>query len=168
MEPLPELVVLSPLCRALQTGILVFESLRDNKNVPFVAYEMAREESGVHVCDRRRPSSRLQAEFPMVDFSSLEQEEDVIFRSDQRETKQEVAERAYQFLTWLAKRPERHVGVVSHSSWLLTLFNAVFENNEDNDNSKLKTWFQTGEMRSVVLEFISSANPKPQEEQCST
>lgn len=151
LENQPELVVLSPNCRALQTGVLVFENLLSfDKKVPFISHEMAREETGVHICDKRRPKSRQAKEFPQVDFSLLETEEDVIFRPEQRDSKAEVGERIYKFMEWLSQRPEKHVGVASHSGWLLTVFNGVC----DSQDEKLKEWFQTGEMRSVKLEFI--------------
>jgi broad specificity phosphatase PhoE len=141
-----ELVAFSPNCRALQTGALVFESLKGK--VPFIAHEMIREENGVHLCDKRRATSRQIQEFPMIDFSLLESEEDVMFYADRRETKVEVATRVYKFLEWLESRPEKHVGVASHSAWLLTTFNANFECDD-----ALKRWFHTGEMRSANLEF---------------
>eukprot|EP00980_Cylindrotheca_fusiformis_P007109 scaffold1489_cov194-Cylindrotheca_fusiformis.AAC.19 len=147
MKDQPEMIVFSPNCRALQTGILVFQSLAGK--VPFIAHEMVREENGIHVCDKRRSKSRQQYEFPMIDFSLLQTEEDEMFYEDRRETKVEVARRVYTFLEWLESRPERHVGVASHSAWLLTAFNANFK-----CDSTLKEWFHTGEMRSAILEFI--------------
>ena len=51
----PELVAFSPNCRALQTGLLVFEHLKGK--VPFMAHEMVREKNGVHLCDKQRPKS---------------------------------------------------------------------------------------------------------------
>lgn len=149
LENQPSLVVFSPNCRALQTGVLAFEHLIDK--VPFVAHEMVREENGVHLCDKRRPVSRQKAEFPQIDFSLLDSEEDPLYRPDKRETKLEVADRVYKFMEWLACREEQHVAVSSHSGWLLTVFNAVVSAECD---PELKAWFQTGEMRSVKLEFI--------------
>jgi len=146
MENQPELVVSSPNCRALQTGTLVFEHLKDK--VPFIAHEMVREENGVRVCDKRRPKSRQIQEFPSVNFDLLETEEDVLFYEDKRESKAEVARRVYKFLEWLETREESHVGIASHSAWLLTAFNANFECDDC-----LKGWFQTGEMRSAIVEF---------------
>ena len=148
LESQPELVLFSPNCRALQTGLLVFEHLIGK--VPFLAHEMAREENGVHYCDKRRPKSRQEKEFPQIDFSLLETEEDEIFSETRRETKLQVGGRIYKFLEWLSKRPEQHVGVTSHSGWLLTVFNGVCECDES-----LKGWFHTGEMRSVKLAFVS-------------
>jgi broad specificity phosphatase PhoE len=143
----PELIVFSSNCRALQTGMIAFESLAGK--VPFLAHEMVREETGIHICDRRRPKSRQMAEFPKIDFSMLETEEDSLFHPEERENKTDVADRCYKFLEWLKERPEKHVGVASHSAWLLTIFNANFECDES-----LRGWFQTGEMRSAVLEFV--------------
>lgn len=148
-----ELVVLSPQCRALQTGVIVFQHLVGTA-VPFIAHEMIREENGVHVCDKRRPTSLQQQEFPMVDFSFLETEEDAIFRDDRRETKVELGDRIYRFFEWLSKRPEKHVAVASHSGWLFTIFNGFCECDES-----LKAWFQTGELRSVIIEFTEKSSP---------
>lgn len=144
----PELILFSPNCRALQTGAIVFEHLQGK--IPFIAHESIREENGVHLCDKRRPKSQQTAEFPMIDFSLLEAEEDQLFLADRRETKIEVATRIYQFLELLEKRTEKHVGVASHSAWLLTAFNANMVCDD-----KLKGWFHTGEMRSAKLEFLS-------------
>jgi len=150
----PELVIFSPHCRALQTGVIAFEHLLQNNNkaVPFLAHEMVREETGVHMCDQRRPASRQAHEFPFVDFSLLESEEDVIFTANVRESKIQVAERIYRFMEWLRARPETHVAVSSHSAWLFTLFRGVLECNDP----KLQRWFETGEMRSVALEFVDN------------
>lgn len=148
-----ELLVLSPNCRALQTGLLAFAHHIDR--IPWFAHEMAREETGVHACDQRRPTSQQRAEFPQIDFSLLKAEDDVIFNPQQRESKLQVAERIYSFLEWLGTRPESHVGVTSHSGWLLTMFNAVLD---CSDAESLKDWWHTGEMRSVKLVFDSSSS----------
>ena len=143
----PELVVVGPNCRALQTGAIVFEHLLGT--VPFLAHEMVREECGVHYCDKRRPKSRQEKEFPMIDFSLLETEEDAIFQEDSRESKLDVGERIYKFMEWLASRPEKHIAIASHSGWLLTVFNGVCECDDS-----LKSWWHTGELRSFKLEFV--------------
>jgi broad specificity phosphatase PhoE len=151
MDNQPELVLFSPNCRALQTGTIVFQDLIGK--TPFLAHEMVREENGIHICDKRRPVSHQKMEFPQVDFGLLESEEDPLFRDDKRETKMQVGERVYKFMEWLAKRKEKHVAVNSHSGWLLTVFNGICE-----CDPALKGWFQTGEMRSVKLEFISKTD----------
>lgn len=142
----PELVVLSSQCRALCTGLIAFEHLVGK--VPFIAHENVREQTGVHVCDMRRGKSQQILDFPHVDFSLIEHEEDQLFLNDRRETKIEVGERIHDFLTWLEARDETHVAITSHSGWLMTLFNGTVECDDT-----LKEWFQTGELRSVILEF---------------
>lgn len=145
----PEMVVVSSQCRAIQTGLLAFDHLV--RKVKFIAHEDVRECTGVHMCDKRRPKSLQEKEFPMVDFTQIQSEEDGLFTSmdDRRETKKEVGERIYKFLSWMYDRWETHIGVASHSGWLMAVFNGVVECDES-----LKSWFQTGEMRSVVLEFV--------------
>jgi len=144
----PQLVAFSPNCRALQTGLIACHHLIPHRDIPFLAHEMAREENGVHVCDKRRPTSQQAAEFPRIDFSLLQTEEDIMFKNDRRETKLEVGDRIYKFMEWLETRSEEHVVVASHSGWLLTVFNGVCTCKDD-----LKRWFHTGEMRSVKLKF---------------
>jgi broad specificity phosphatase PhoE len=145
----PQLIVLSPNCRALQTGLIAFAD--SIGLVPFIAHEMVREETGVHCCDQRRSRDMQAMEFPHVDFSLLTSNHDDIFQIHHRETKMEVASRIYEFLEWLAEREEEHIVVASHSSWLLTMFNGVAEIHPDDEH--LKEWFQTGEMRSCKMVF---------------
>ena len=147
MDVKPELILLSTNCRALQTGLLVFQELVDT-DIPFLAHELVREQTGIHICDKRRPKSSQAREFPRIDFSMVESDEDSLFRHDHRETNAEVGERIYKFMDWLSCRDEKVVGISSHSGWLLTLLNGICEC-EDN----LKSWFQTGEMRSVKVAF---------------
>ena len=159
-----EMVVFSPNCRALQTGTIVFQDYI-NKNIPFLAHEMVREETGVHLCDKRRSRERQKLEFPHIDFSLIDSDGDPIFRDTERESKQQVGERIYKFFEWLSKRAETHVAVSSHSGWLLTVFNGILEcqsQNCDHEDkpSPLKAWFQTGEMRTVKLEFIQGDQHK--------
>jgi broad specificity phosphatase PhoE len=162
----PQLVTSSPQTRALQTALLAFEPLlvegcvgdahdEGHCRVPFVAHEMLREETGVHVCDRRRPASRLVRDFGAhFDFGLLP-EQDGLFQETRRESKEEVGDRAYHFLEWLEARSERHVAVSSHSAWLLTLLNGVCDC--DDDPPGVTSWFQTGEMRSVVMHFARTS-----------
>ena len=154
----PQLIVVSPLCRALQTGLL---AMADSVGqVPFVAHEMVREQTGIHVCDKRRSRDLQALEFPHVDFTLITSNHDDLFKSDQRETHDQVAHRAYTFLEWLVDQPQDHVAIASHSAWLLTLMNAVVET----ESPELKTWFQTGEMRSCQFVFTKQAGRKTDEE----
>jgi broad specificity phosphatase PhoE len=138
--------------------------------IPFLAHELVREQHGIHVCDQRRSISQLAMEFPHVDFTLIPDDPDLLHRNDVRESKLKLGNRIYDFLLWLSTRPEQNIGIVSHSSWLLALFHAVLDcsstsdcgssSSSENDcessssSNPLQEWFQTGEMRSVKLEFI--------------
>ena len=67
----PEVVVVSPLTRTLQTASLIYEP----GSRPFVASELCREKVDVYICEGRRNVSELRKEFTHVDFSSVETDE---------------------------------------------------------------------------------------------
>ena len=108
--PSPQLVIVSPLKRAIQTATLAFDAVLPPKGPPFVAVESVRETMGAHRCDRRLCASTHAAAFPHVDFSLLhdassdaggapkegeEGMEDAVFNEwgDDRETQEAVVER---------------------------------------------------------------------------
>lgn len=145
----PELVVVSPLQRAIQTALLSFADHKDT--VPWMAHEGCREELGLLICNKRRPLSDIQQEHPHIDFSLMEHEEDVLFLHDARETIQAKCERAYEFLVeYIRNRPEKEIAVVGHSAWLFTTLNAVVDCGDDLD---LMSWFLTSEIRSMRISF---------------
>lgn len=84
-----------------------------------------------------------------VTFDYLEDEDDTLWSRDDRETKQEMALRAYHFMKWLGNREQSEIVVATHSSFLFTLFHKVLVT----DDEELLKWFNTGEIRSVVVEF---------------
>ena len=59
-----------------------------------------REEYGEHTCDLRRPRSAIAEEFPppTYGFEDGFTEEDVLWKADERETKEHVRSRARQVL----------------------------------------------------------------------
>jgi len=100
-------VIVSPQCRATQTGLIGFSHLLSaGGKKKFVAHEFVREESGVHVCDQRRSISNARVEFPQVDWDGIEHDKDPLFSEDRRETKKEVGERIYKFLLWMMELEE--------------------------------------------------------------
>eukprot|EP00470_Lotharella_oceanica_P003933 CAMPEP_0170173780 /NCGR_PEP_ID=MMETSP0040_2-20121228/7050_1 /TAXON_ID=641309 /ORGANISM="Lotharella oceanica, Strain CCMP622" /LENGTH=275 /DNA_ID=CAMNT_0010415125 /DNA_START=150 /DNA_END=977 /DNA_ORIENTATION=+ len=145
----PEIVYVSPLCRAIQTGLIGFKHLVEEKSsVTFVAVTGAREQSGLHMCDKRRDLSDIKSEFPQVKFDRIKDEKDTLFTSE-RESDEDLLERAYTFMVDLKKRPEDVIVVCSHSTWLLAVFQCVL----DIDSRDFKQWFRTGEMRATVVQW---------------
>ena len=142
----PELIVVSPLQRAIQTALLTFA---DHNAVPWMAHEACREELGLLVCNQRRPLSEIQQEYPHIDYSYMVSEEDSLFYPDRRETVVEKSERVYQFLVdYIRQRPEKEIAVVGHSAWLFNMCNAVMDCDES-----LTSWFLTSEIRSMRVTF---------------
>lgn len=116
-------VYVSPLDRTLQTYDRVFARLRD---IPVYVVELARETLGVVNCDRRKLLAPKQTAYPQLDFSRVASENDTWWQPDHRETADEIAKRAAEFLNELFdKASERCVLVVSHSGFSRGCFAAV-------------------------------------------
>ncbi|CAM9576038.1 unnamed protein product [Pylaiella littoralis] len=147
VEKEAELVVVSPLTRAIQTAVLTIDQV---EGVPWVALECTRERAGVHPCDKRRCVSELRKEYPAISFEALKDDEDVYYDSlgDGRETNEAVASRGRELLAWLKDRPETNIAVVSHSAFLMCLFNdAVLSPPET------AAWFENCELRTVLMDL---------------
>jgi len=149
LELQPELVLVSPMRRAIKTAINGFSHLiseEGTSKVPFIATINAREKSGRNMWDKRKPLSLMKEEFPLVDFSTLKAEEDPLWTVE-RESNEQVAARAHQLIEEIFERKERVIAVASHSGLLKQLFNNVL----DIDEEGWKEVFNTAEMRMVCL-----------------
>lgn len=156
-----ELVVVSPLSRATHTGLLAFqhlvpktrpsdESVASGPPVAFVCQPLCAEQQGVHICDKHRPIGELEVDFPFVDYSVALEHEGFPWEEGRRESDVEVATRGFAFMLWLRALEEREIAVATHSAWLFTLLNAVIDTA---NTPELSYWFQTGELRTVVVRF---------------
>ena len=147
----PELVIVSPMLRCIQTAKLSF---RDHvSTVPWVSHEGCREELGLLVGNKRRCIDDITADYPEIDFSEIEHNEDVLWEAygDRRETLLEKSERIYEFLTeYVRKREEKEITIVCHSAYLFTLLNGVMDIEDD----QLRSWFLTSEVRSLQMTFV--------------
>ena len=65
-----ELVISSPLTRALETARLAFAA-HLARGAPFVAVESCREQIGQNLCDKRQPASLTRPLFPEADMSAI-------------------------------------------------------------------------------------------------
>eukprot|EP00037_Helgoeca_nana_P001663 m.28453 g.28453 ORF g.28453 m.28453 type:complete len:296 (+) comp12019_c0_seq3:38-925(+) len=148
----PEVMVVSPMRRATQTGLLAFDQHVVAGRLSVVACELAHEISGKHTCDKRLPVATLKATFPMVDYDGIVSEDDPFWGDGmRRETWDELAARAADFTLWLRDRKEQHIVVAGHSALLAAVFNGVMTYSTDADSKNLRAWFQTGEMRTVEV-----------------
>ena len=147
----PDLVIVSPMLRCIQTAKLSF---RDHvSTVPWVSHEGCREELGLLVGNKRRSITDIKADYSEINFDDIEHDEDVLWDEygDRRETLLEKSERIYKFLTeYVRSRPEKEIAIVCHSAYLFTLLNAVMDIEEE----ELRSWFLTSEVRSLQMTFV--------------
>ncbi|GLC59301.1 hypothetical protein PLESTB_001472000 [Pleodorina starrii] len=145
----------APLLMAAQEGL---EGKRVERRAvssrgcpPFIAQELCREHIGVHPCDRRSEVSAYKERFPAVDFSLVQPDEDALWSAEHRESKDEIRRRGLAFLKWLAARPERHIAVVSHSSFLHFTLSCFGQGAAEAVQGEMHKWYDNCEMRSLVL-----------------
>jgi broad specificity phosphatase PhoE len=133
----PELIVVSPLSRALVTCLHSF----GDRGIPIVVNHLCREKVE-NACDIGRPARVLQKEFPQFDFSMLpniwwytnglnvtEDNYQQLFRDNRyTEPLESVKRRVEEFKEWLRKRPETTIVIVGHSNFFLQ-FSGVFLKN---------------------------------------
>lgn len=104
-KPFFDLIVSSPLSRALQTANLVFppnpSSQQQQQPPPRLCYENWREIHGIYHNAQRRNRSELNQLFADWDFQLLLGEQDPLWKSDTLESIPECRERGYQALCWL-------------------------------------------------------------------
>ncbi|CAO2041777.1 unnamed protein product [Urochloa humidicola] len=170
-----ELVITSPLLRTMQTAVGVFggENYTDGVNAPplmvenaghsgrpavssvncppFLAVETCREHLGVHPCDKRRSITEYRPLFPAIDFSLIENDEDVLWEPDVREANESVALRGMKFLDWLWTREEKDIAIVSHSGFLYHTLNMYSKECHPTIRDEVGKHFANCELRSMVL-----------------
>lgn len=118
----PQVVLVSPLTRTLQTAEEIFQPRPDEEKQPrFEVWESVRERIGQNPCDKRRKVSEIRPQFPLFSFDRV-QDDDHHLWGDVRESTEALLQRARTFLHALRQRPETCIGVVSHSAFLTALF----------------------------------------------
>ena len=145
----PELMVVSPMRRATQTGLLAFSEHVEKGSLPVIAHESAHEIGGKHTCDQRLGLTELKRTFSAVDYSFVKDEVDPLWLDgNTRETMEHLAGRGAELMEFLRSRNESHIVVAAHSAFLATLLNAVLI---VTGNSEAASWFGTGEMRTFII-----------------
>jgi broad specificity phosphatase PhoE len=157
VAPTLNLVVASPLSRAIDTADLVFPA--HTATCSRVCLEPIREINGWLVNAKRMRRSELAAKYPAWEFSQLSTEEDVQWAAhgDILESHESTQARAYETLQWLWARPEQNIALVGHGGifGLLT-----------NDHAHIKSEpgvgarFENCELRSCKL-YLTEDGPEP-------
>mmetsp|Transcript_38381 Transcript_38381/g.80364 ORF Transcript_38381/g.80364 Transcript_38381/m.80364 type:complete len:326 (+) Transcript_38381:26-1003(+) len=148
----PDVVIVSPLLRAIETAKLSFADY--DGEVPWLAHEGCREELGWLVCNKRRKLSEIKANFPDIEFPPNMTEEDTLWDPSGFESETHKGNRVYDFLVnFLAERPEHNIAVVCHSAWLSHMCNDVLDCGGD---PNMTSWFDVSEIRSMKLTFTKA------------
>ncbi|XP_021910776.1 phosphoglycerate mutase-like protein 2, partial [Carica papaya] len=77
----------------------------------------------IHVIEEE-PSASISLLFPAIDFSLIENNEDILWEPDIRETNEHLAARGVSFMNWLWTRKEKEIAVVTHSGFLYHTLNS--------------------------------------------
>lgn len=122
-----ELVVTSPLTRAIQTAVSLF-----GNEVPLLITPIHRERL-LNGCDVGRSPAALTADFPTLKFDHLPEcwwydstERDA--RGFSVEPLESLAERVEAFQAWLPSLPQRRVAIVGHGAFFRHLTGTMFDN----------------------------------------
>ena len=122
-----ELIVTSPLTRAIETAVGLFGGGR----APIVVEPLAREWL-CSSCDVGRSPRALAAAYPDLVFDHLEDPWWHVGACDPNgipvEPEEALLSRVTAFRTWLVARPERAITVVSHGGFLFRLSGQSFAN----------------------------------------
>jgi broad specificity phosphatase PhoE len=125
-----DLVVASPLTRALQTAFGIFEGHFSNPRIVVEALHHERAESS---CDVGRPPSALLADYPTLEFDHLPEvwwhdDGDVNELGLRTEPLETMMERMAHFRAFLVGRPERRTAVVGHGTFFYHLMGTFLPN----------------------------------------
>ena len=165
------LLVLSPMRRATQTGLLAFTKLiderKENKStqLKIVAKEEAHERSYPHTCDKRLDLKDLKKYFfeteaskygdmlsrggLEIDYTEISSESDPFWGNGlEKEELLSVAKRGCKLMKWIYETNDVEIVVAAHSCLLQSIFEAVLTN-----TNPTNTWFATGEVKSCDVTF---------------
>lgn len=125
-----ELVIVSPLKRTLQTATELFKE----HSVPMIALECSREyPMGLQTCNKRSPRDSLKIKYPQVNFDDLQTNYDEMWFPHREETLEELNSRIEKLKEFIVSRPETHIALVNHSSFIGQMINghiSYLENGE--------------------------------------
>ena len=120
------LLVVSPLSRAIQTATIAFGEKPPMRTVlsPLHSERVSAD------CDLGRPKSQLAADFPWIKawegFDELEDDWSPTFESDANW----VRTRVPAFFAWLRQQPEQTIAVVGHGAYFNSLLGKHLRNCE--------------------------------------
>ncbi|XP_031279243.1 phosphoglycerate mutase-like protein 1 [Pistacia vera] len=169
-----ELVITSPKSRSMSssTGSLGGEGYVDGTDAPHLMVEKAGNSDrsaisslncppllqlalprtfGIYPCDKRRSINEYRALFPSFNFALIENDDDILWMADTRETNEHVAKRGMEFINWLWTRKEKEIAVVTHSGFLYHTLSAFGTDCHPSIKDGIRKHFANCELRSMVI-----------------
>ena len=75
-----------------------------------------------------------------VYYMQIEEETDVYWKRESRESHDQIRERGRKFIQWLMARPEQRLAVVSHSSFMYFLLSNYGHDASETVQSEIRRW----------------------------
>jgi broad specificity phosphatase PhoE len=140
-----DLIVVSPLNRTLETCANIIESKR-NLDIEIISLDEIREHIN-QPCHKRKSMKEKKKKYKFVNFKKiLDKDEDLIYKKfNGQEPKTNVIARCEWFVSWLKKRKEKNIMIITHGNFLFPMFLNVLT---DVDN---KNFFSNCEIRKNIL-----------------
>ena len=110
-----ELVLVSPLSRALLTAFIGFSGMNKQIEVAEILKEWP---NGLDTPNQRKKKSELEYLFPKFNFDEVYTEEDCTWNSEREETIEELNVRINKFKDYVKQRKENIIFVIGHTSFL--------------------------------------------------
>ena len=109
-----DLVCVSPCVRTLDTALFIFK----NHKAPLIAKDFLIEFTigGSDICNQRKDIEDLRCLYPTFDFSQIKN--NTLEWGENKESLVSLQHRIDDMLTWIGKRPEKNIAIVSHSSFI--------------------------------------------------
>jgi len=163
----PDVVLVSPLRRTLQTARLLFP-----EHPRLEALELLREKRTGKPCDERTNASCVAKEFPQVCFDAISQQDassdrGYVFHPDDVEDNHTLRRRSHLLLELLGRRPERVLALITHKGLLRELNRVALSRpddsceGEDSTHDTRDPTFGNAEMRVIEIEYDARVEAPP-------
>ena len=153
----PQLILVSPLSRAIDTANIVFG--HSSTTVPTVCLENLRERNGLLLNGQRRTLHYLEGKFPRINFEDIAGGEDTLWHSfgaEILETAEACSKRAYDSLLYVTTREEKEIAIVAHGGLFHQLTTGLPELIQCDEGTSKR--FHNCELRTVKMSWTTKVD----------
>ena len=129
---LPEVYLVSPLDRTLETAKISFDGLKERGQLPAIVMEQVREGTGIHTCDRRSSVRYIREHYPSydVDLDPNLTEGDEYWDATRREPDSVLDERLRRFFDGFMgnkamSEGRQRISITSHSGAIAAMLRVL-------------------------------------------